>query len=413
MKFLTGFSLAIGLSWGLLRYGATESHTYYRLFLLMLGTVLVLAWSIPAANLRKKSTVLAAFAGLALLAPVFLLTTFRAEGFIILSLGWSAFFVTLILSHGNRRGRDTLVFLLIVLGALEAVYGLAQAFGGFDYIGEYSRGLGRMATGTFINHNHYVGFLNMVLPFAAGAIFSSLAVGSLRTKRSEHYSRAWLMSLGCSLMGLAIFLSLSRTGVLILSVNLAFVAFLLAWTKLGQTSKTAAKGLGFLLLFLTVVLSGWVGWESLAGRFLQLDKNWDWRLVLYSDSLKLLHENPWYGIGPGMYLWHFRPYQTHSGELIIEHAHNDYLQTTIEWGIPLAVLFWGLVLWRFCRGLRLFRHHPDPWVKGLSLGCAAAILSVLLHSFFDFNLQIPLNLMVFCMILAISCSLESSPDSPP
>ena len=47
---------------------------------------------------------------------------------------------------------------VVAIAALEAALGVAQYFGGVDF------GLGR---GTYANHNHFAGFLEMALPFAA------------------------------------------------------------------------------------------------------------------------------------------------------------------------------------------------------------------------------------------------------
>jgi len=131
------------------------------------------------------------------------------------------------------------------------------------------------------------------------------------------------------------------------------------------------------------------------------------RTTVYRDSVKLIADNPIFGVGPGMYEWRFRPYQTVDARLWFNRAHNDYLQSAAEWGIPMAVMFWGFVVWRFWRSIRVFFDSQDAWRGGIALGCAGGIFSILVHSLVDFNLQIPVNWMIFCMILGLSWSVET------
>ncbi len=107
-----------------------------------------------------------------------------------------------------------------------------------------------------------------------------------------------------------------------------------------------------------------------------------------------------------MYRWRFRPYQTVDVVRLYDHAHNDYLESAAEWGIPLALLAWGFVLWRFSRAVTIFLVSRDPERRGLALGCSAAIFSILTHSLVDFTLQLPALLMLFCAILGLAWSLD-------
>jgi len=123
----------------------------------------------------------------------------------------------------------------------------------------------------------------------------------------------------------------------------------------------------------------------------------------------VIADQPWLGIGPGMYKWRFRPYQPGPVSLWYDHAHNDYLQVAAEWGVPLALAFWAIVIWFFLASARLFlAERRDSWLQGMALGCAGALLSILLHSLVDFNLQIPTNLMLFCMVLGLSSTLSGA-----
>ena len=72
---------------------------------------------------------------------------------------------------GQERGsRRRLVAWLLILGTFEAVYGLVQYLSGWQRIFVYAKKYNlEEATGTYINRNHFAGFLEMVIPLWTGA----------------------------------------------------------------------------------------------------------------------------------------------------------------------------------------------------------------------------------------------------
>src|SRR6267154_2383845 len=78
----------------------------------------------------------------------------------------TAFFLTLVLCR-DRNAKRRLVFAIVSLGVFEALYGMIQYLTGwqqiFTYVKKYYL---EEATGTYINRNHFAGFLEMILPFA-------------------------------------------------------------------------------------------------------------------------------------------------------------------------------------------------------------------------------------------------------
>ena len=64
---------------------------------------------------------------------------------------------------------------MLSLGAVEACYGLVQYLTGYPLIFGYTKTINlEMATGTYINYDHFAGLMEMLVPIAlAGAFFSS------------------------------------------------------------------------------------------------------------------------------------------------------------------------------------------------------------------------------------------------
>jgi len=388
------------------RFGSTPDRFAYQTFLLLLVPAAIALFG--ALRSADRRFLLLGLVGLVLLAHTALQPTTEAKGYLLASLAWAGLVVSLWLASDLRRARF-MALALVTLGVFEAGYGIVQAVGGMDQIGSYYRSVGSIATGTFINRNHFAGLLNMVLGLSIGVLYAGLSRRRIQG-RSQIFSWSWLVVLGCGVMALAMALSLSRAGALILIVLLVFAVVLLWWRRRsgsgGMPTRAAA-----ILLGLTIALSLGYGADSLVGRFDELDAG-D-RPQVYRDTLRLIGDSPWLGVGPGMYRWHFRPYQTSEVTKLYTHAHNDYLQVAAEWGVPLALVFWSFVAWRFYRSVILFLGARQPWRAGIGLGCAAAVLSILLHSLLDFNLQIPANLLVFATVLGLGWAAEGSASKSP
>ena len=400
------------LTWGLLRFGAAESTVLSRLFLFLLVPA-ILALVAPPWRAKIDARFFALILlGLYLLGQLTLQPTLESRGYLLLSVGWIALWFSLWLAIRSESQRRFLLVVLVLLGALEAFYGLVQSVGGFDYIGDYFRNMDRIATGSLINRNHYAALLNMLLPLAIGMLFADQALKrSQRATRSESLAKTWIVLLGCSCMGVAVLLSQSRGGTLSLLLTLLFVAVLLTLSRKARSRRGLTGAAAGLLLFLVVGMGAAFGLEALLERFDRIDENLS-RVEVYRDTAEMIADSPIVGVGPGMYQWRFRLYQQTQPNTLYDHAHNDYLETASEWGIPLALLAWGFIFWRFYRSSELALSAKDPRQQGLALGTAGALFSILIHSLVDFSLQIPAVLMVFCSILALSWSLEFDRAGP-
>jgi O-antigen ligase len=101
---------------------------------------------------------------------------------------------------------------------------------------------------------------------------------------------------------------------------------------------------------------------------------------------------------------------THSnGYLLVQYAHNDYLQLLSDAGIVGGIAgVWFLVL--LFRAIARGTRSTDPLMSGLALGCGGGIFSILVHSLFDFNLQIPSNCLLFLLLTAVVSVIAATVD---
>ena len=161
------------------------------------------------------------------------------------------------------------------------------------------------------------------------------------------------------------------------------------------------------LVLLIVVAIGagiyWVGADSgLAERLAgdQGDPSATSRQVIWRDTLAMIRAHPLLGVGIGAYQTVFPMYGHSEGSTIVEFAHNDYLQALADGGIvagALAVWFIIVIFRAFARGTK----SREPLTSALALGAGAGIFAILVHSLFDFNLQLPSNALLFLVLAAI------------
>ncbi len=394
-RIVAVLSVAV-IVWGLFQYAGKFPQVYYRLFLFALFPAMIAAVRLPLPSINRTAFTLLLLVGAFFLFQIVLQPTLTGHGYVRAALGWLALCLTLFLTGGQPGSARVCLLFLVLVGGVEALYGLTQSLGPG----------GDLAKGSFTNRNHFAGLLNMTIPLAMGGLFAHYA-GAKERLRSELLSRSWIVLLSCGFMALGVLLSLSRAGSSILILTIVFLGTLLVIRPkraLGPGRRSLSAAAAWILLFVTLGMGAWVGMEALIGRFGNLDFD---RPVVYADTLELISHAPILGTGPGMYRWRFRPHQSIEPGSWFDHAHNDYLESAVDWGIPLALFFWGFVLWRFWRSIVTFLGSADPWRRGIGLGCAGAIFSILVHSLVDFNLQIPVNLMIFSVILGLSWACDS------
>ena len=129
------------------------------------------------------------------------------------------------------------------------------------------------------------------------------------------------------------------------------------------------------------------------------------RAVVWEATCELIKDFPLTGAGLGTYKTVFQRYKQEDFDYrlsIYDHAHNDYLEIIAEVGIiGIIPLFFG-ILYFIIVILKKWAKTKNPFSKGISLGGVGAMAYISLHSLMDFNLHIPSNAMIFCIIMALT-----------
>jgi len=335
----------------------------------------------------------------------------------------TAFFLTLFLCR-DRNAKKRLVFALVSLGAFEALYGLIQYLTGwqqiFAYVKKYYL---EEATGTYINRNHLAGFLEMILPFVIVLALrwtyllsknTSGRAGTFRklVSRTELVSVVFWLFLAIVILA-ALVLSRSRMGIISALVSLVAILALAGTSTVGPRARAAVAAVFFIGVLGLVV---WIGSDPVMSRFETLGQEYNLsgqsRVSIWHDTLGLIRQHPFLGTGLGSFFVAYTSVQTAFLNLLVEHAHCDYLEVATELGLPGAILVFGSIFWVLAQSARRYGKLEERFDKAVSLACIGSIGAILVHSLADFNLYIPANALLFTMILAMAWS-SAHPESRP
>lgn len=404
-----GLLAAAGL-WALLRFGATASEDLYATFLISAAALAVATALLPRGLLPRIDGLASGLVVTVLCLQITFLPTFEARGYLRPALGFLALLLvsaSLRASGGIRR----VAWGLVATGIVEATWGIA---GVLRTLGEAAEQL-PAARGSLLNPNHLASWLNACLALGLGLDAGSRylpALGARRDRWGESLERLG-RTFAAGWMVLAVLLTGSRAGLAITALLGAGFA-LCSWSTRRRERRErreperqgrrwyAMAGAALVVASLFLALAGPMLSEE---EVLGLER----RIELYRGTLELVADSPWTGSGPGLFAWAFRPYHRFDTHKRFRHAHNDFLETAADWGVPLAALVVGLLAWRLVRSWRQFSDSelpgPDRW---LQWGAAAALSTFLLHGLVDFSLQIPSHLLLFAWILGLARAVELS-----
>lgn len=130
---------------------------------------------------------------------------------------------------------------------------------------------------------------------------------------------------------------------------------------------------------LSVLLSGGMVWARLQAITLS-SSSLNGRLLYAQDGLKMLLSHP-LGLGRGGYLYTQPLEQT--GVYVLRFIHNEYLQASLDAGLPAGILLAGMVLFLLQKGI--------PTRERL------VVFSIAAHAFIDFDFQF--SAIVFLLLL--------------
>ncbi|MCL2468777.1 MAG: O-antigen ligase family protein [Alphaproteobacteria bacterium] len=298
----------------------------------------------------------------------------------------------------DRHGAFSLVKALAFAGVFYALYGLVvQAAGGTTILWYEKWAYEACLSSTFVNKNSYATYGGLGLLCTLAFLIQYFRHMRIEDVALAAQSRkaAFIASLGFKeilwltlpfIYVAALSLSCSRAGVASTLVGMGVFFMALAVNRrwgMRLWGILTALGLGVFLFFLTL------GGDALLMGLdqAQLDEDSSMRLAGYNLVRQAIMDNPWLGFGLGSFENAFRLYRDSSLPVWFHHAHNDYLETAFEFGLPaFSLLMMALFALLSCCLQGVWGRKRGGVYPALACGALALVGT---HAFMDFSMHIP------------------------
>lgn len=293
----------------------------------------------------------------------------------------------LVQSLQHTRQLEMIARMVSVYGAAVALFALLQdvsSKGSLYWL--WAQHSGGWIYGSYTNHNHYAGLMEMLTPVPLVIALSP------RTSRQTR----WLTGIAASIMATSLLLSGSRGGMVAFAFEMMLLCVLLR-------HKLNARRIGVIVASLCLVLALplWLGSPQLTDRLSSVPGgasaglSGGTRLSIARDTLRLFVQRPVLGWGLGSFSVVYPQFRSFYSALSVDRAHNDYAQLLAETGIAgFAIMIWFLLT--VLRGAMGKLKHDRLGTNGLTgMSVLLGICGILVHSLVDFNLEIPANAAIF------------------
>jgi hypothetical protein len=317
---------------------------------------------------------------------------------------------------GRDRGRAHRGLVMVALiGVAYAVYGLVVYLGGSETILWFDKWayIGDLCS-TFVNRNAYgayagIGIVCCVALFVNGMRHVWRGARGARDHAEAVLVRSLPYLAAAALMGTALMMTHSRAAYVCTGLAVVVLMAALATAKVVPPRHAILLGLAVLGLGVVITLSSG---EGTFQRFAWGGISDSERDQMARLTLTAIGDAPWGGFGLGAFtpaFWLFRDASL-AQAVVVDKAHQVYLETAMELGVPAALLLLlpvVMVMATMVRGLRRRRRdHVYPAV-GLA---AAALLGI--HGLVDFSVQMPAVAVTFSFLLGLGYA-QSFNTAPP
>ncbi|HOX54770.1 MAG TPA: O-antigen ligase family protein [Candidatus Omnitrophota bacterium] len=310
----------------------------------------------------------------------------------------------LVVNNFDRLMSLRLVATIIIMGTAMSVFGLAQYFLGLDHSWWVPE---NFLSSTYVNHNHFAGYLEMAIPLAIAVLLS------LKSDKMSSMARLIILRFGLILslafMFVALLVAQSRGAWISLGLSLLVMSIVLIKKKI-LPKITIIIFLLFIFVAAVYILSGT---DDVAQRlrFVEQVNNegfLEGREKMWKGSIEMIKANPLIGTGIGTFEWGFPRYRPEGLNVRANFAHNEYLQMMTEMGLLALPLMLWIIFFLVSSGLKWEDKSKFDKSKGslglleaVVLGSAIGILSLSIHGLVDFNFHIPANMLTLSVLAGI------------
>lgn len=306
--------------------------------------------------------------------------------------------------HERRR----LFVVLLLSGVVSCAVGLGQVAG---LISASASVAPTDASGFFVNRNHLASYLAVLIVLAS--VFALDGIKTLTVEPERIREPVLLTTIGAATLAILIFLGTiiltrSRAGIGLAMIAVV-AAVVLARADSRRSSGRTAFGLAIIGIVAILLPASQFALYRVMERFGE-DPLSDGRAeiapVVWSAIQKLLP----FGSGLGTFVPVFKEVEEPARALMgvyVNRAHNDYLESVMELGIPAVVLMGIFAVWLVRRFRETWRQQDTgaPIDTMLARAASIIILILLAHSFADY----PLRTATLGCLFAAACASQIPP----
>jgi O-antigen ligase len=401
-----------------LAFGAVQTWAWTAL--LVVGLLLLIAWAAGCVHQRAVrlfwSPLYVPGALFLLLGAIQLFAHLTADAFATRQslLGFTTSLIYFFLAGQvfADRPRESLPrwgFLVAVYASLLAFFAIIQFFAGGGLIyWSIKPQWGGWIFGPYVNHNHYAGLMEMLIPTGAAYVLS----------RPQGHPAKLPLGIALVVPIVSLLLSGSRGGLASLLIEIQILFVIVLWVSPLSRRRSIAVMMTFGIVSVAVLFFALAPaeiskrLEGMASLSPSSEVSLGERLRVARDSLHILGDHPWLGAGLGTFDVVYPQYRSFPSDLRWDHAHNDYAEALAETGLVGGFLILSALILGFRSGFRRLRDrlsHETGWIQtGAAIGCCG----LLVHALADFNFHIPANALWFAISLGIATSPGRQPRRP-
>jgi O-antigen ligase len=257
--------------------------------------------------------------------------------------------------------------------------------------------MGGWIYGPYVNHNHYAGLMELLIPIPL-----VLSLGRLVEEKERIAA-----GIAAAIMTGTVFLSGSRGGMLAVFVEFVILASVLLRRR--KSVRIVLVTVAFAAVLVSLLT--WLGGKELTARIgsisteARTEISGGMRLSIDRDAIRMFRVKPVFGWGLGTFPVAYPQFRSFYTNFFVNEAHNDYLQLLTELGLlGFANMVWFLIVF-YRNAFGKIGNWTSEVTGSLSLSCILGVTGVLVHSLLDFNLQIPANAAIFYVF----CTLGAAP----
>ena len=304
------------------------------------------------------------------------------------------------------RSRQLFLPLILVFAMAALLLGLMQKVAGPDsQLYFYAVTNWGQTVGFFANRNHQATLLLMTLPFVAALATPLLEGGRIR---EEAVPKIVVIATLFAVIAGGVLMTGSRAGIALLPIVAGLCILMVRKDLTGNVPRSwvVASVLLVAAAIAAVGASGIVTRDALS----QANVQESTREAIWSNTARLALDFQPAGGGLGSFvpLYRMQEDPLDRPDEFTNHAHNDWLEWTLETGLPGLLLLAAFLVW-YVRGLRRTWSATEA---ALGRAGSIAILVVLLHSLVDYPVRTAAiaALCALCLALMVPASAGADPE---